>query len=205
LTVHVFAGCLCAVLSISYHIYESFPRNLHDRMLSADQAGAFLGCASHGMLITAFELSHRWQRAARAIMLALSAVSVFGVWFCVTGRLLSSPRKRACIVMLLPVTITTVAWVCSHPTESTPSLAMSALTLGIATVVWVGKMPERFLPPGTLDLFGNSHNIMHVLVIFVFLQLQWHYSDKLLAGPPPLDGQPPVLATSTWNDSSSND
>ena len=37
LTVHVFAGCLCAVLSISYHIYESFPRNLHDRMLSADQ------------------------------------------------------------------------------------------------------------------------------------------------------------------------
>ena len=57
-----------------------------------------------------------------------------------------------------------VAWVCSHPTESTPSLAMSALTLGIATVVWVGKMPERFLPPGTLDLFGNSHNIMHVLV-----------------------------------------
>ena len=60
------------------------------------------------MLITAFELSHRWQRAARAIMLALSAVSVFGVWFCVTGRLLSSPRKRACIVMLLPVTITTV-------------------------------------------------------------------------------------------------
>ena len=37
MTVHVFAGCLCAVLSISYHIYESFPRNLHDRMLSADQ------------------------------------------------------------------------------------------------------------------------------------------------------------------------
>ena len=36
----------------------------------------------------------------------------------------------------------------------------------IGAFVSAANIPERWFPPGTLDLFCNSHNAMHVLTVY---------------------------------------
>ncbi|MBN3316544.1 PAQR4 protein, partial [Atractosteus spatula] len=57
-------------------------------------------------------------------------------------------------------------------------LAMDALAL-LGGIINVSRVPER-LRPGRFDYWGNSHQIMHVLVVGSILQLHWGVLDDLL-------------------------
>jgi hypothetical protein len=54
------------------------------------------------------------------------------------------------------------------------------LSFAVAVLAWLFKLPERLFPPGTFDYVGNSHNVMHVMVLVTFLYLH-NGSRALLA------------------------
>ena len=55
------------------------------------------------------------------------------------------------------------------------------LAFAAACGVWLTQFPERFFAPGTFDYLGNSHNLMHFLVLVVYQQLH-HGVEELVAG-----------------------
>ena len=53
------------------------------------------------------------------------------------------------------------------------------LLCGIAMFFYVTKMPERLMPPGTVDIIGHSHQWWHI-VIFLAL-IFWHQTGLTFA------------------------
>ena len=60
----------------------------------------------------------------------------------------------------------------------TPVLVRWLLAFACASGVWLYSVPERFFPPGTFDYVGNSHNLMHVMVLIVWREL--HHGVRAL-------------------------
>jgi len=67
-----------------------------------------------------------------------------------------------------------------HPSALTHLLVQDALAV-VGAFIGASNIPERWLKPGSLDLLANSHNLMHVIVVWaayemhlaVALDLQW--------------------------------
>jgi len=81
--------------------------------------------------------------------------------------------------MGLPNLVAFCAWATAAPTPTTHDLAKWCGIFAVTVAVWVLFLPERWLPDGALNYFGNSHNIMHVMVIVVFAHIQEIYGVRL--------------------------
>lgn len=60
-----------------------------------------------------------------------------------------------------------------------PRILVMYLLCGIAMFFYVTKMPERLMPPGTVDIIGHSHQWWHI-VIFLAL-IFWHQTGLTFA------------------------
>mmetsp|Transcript_23531 Transcript_23531/g.38848 ORF Transcript_23531/g.38848 Transcript_23531/m.38848 type:complete len:339 (-) Transcript_23531:154-1170(-) len=172
------------IASVAYHVGECLPRPFRDVLLVIDFCGAYSSCASHAALITFFELGRTNHEVAAGILWAIGFSVVAGLPLIILAKICNVPKYVMASVMGLPLLLGIAAWVLAHPTPSTPLLARWAATFACAVGVWVFHLPERLLPslglqPGSLDLVFNSHNVMHVLVLYVFCEIQAIYGNRL--------------------------
>lgn len=177
LRLHAAVGIAVGIASACYHAGEASSKR--EMLLAADQGCAFVSCAAHAMLITHFELSRACPVAAAATVVALAAGAVAGMTAFVSGAMNHTPKSVISGVMGLPNLVALAAWAAAPPTPTSPELAVWAALFGITVTVWVLFLPERWLPDGALNWFGNSHNIMHVMVIVVFAHIQAIYGTRL--------------------------
>jgi predicted membrane channel-forming protein YqfA (hemolysin III family) len=177
LRLHAAVGILVGIASAFYHAGEASTRR--DILLAADQGCAFVSCAAHAMLITHFELSRVRPTAAAATVLALAVAAVAGMAAFISGAMNQTPKSVVSAVMGLPNLVALAAWAAAPPTPTSPELAVWAGLFGVTVMIWVLFLPERWMPDGALNWIGNSHNIMHVMVIVVFAHIQAIYGTRL--------------------------
>jgi len=67
------------------------------------------------------------------------------------------------------VSVTTFAW-----------LFLPYLQGGLGVAVYLLRLPEKLLPPGTVDLWGSSHQLWHALIFSGMLS--WYYLTHWLVG-----------------------
>jgi predicted membrane channel-forming protein YqfA (hemolysin III family) len=177
LRLHAAVGVAVGMASACYHAGESSSKR--ETLLAADQGCAFVSCAAHAMLIVHFELSRARPIAAAVTVLFLAAAAIIGLAAFISGAMNLTPKSVVSGVMGLPNLVALAAWAAAPPTPTSPELAAWAGLFGITVTVWVLFLPERWMPDGTLNWIGNSHNIMHVMVIVVFAHLQAIYGTRL--------------------------
>ena len=191
LRVHAAIGVCCGFASVVFHISESFPLDVYNRCIQLDYAFAFLATVSHSALLAAVFFRETPHVAAPLLALLL-LISVLGVRLFVaqTDADANNTQRhadrgstmRVAGIMLVPVLLAVP--ICTHvllfDPDFGPVVLSWVLSFAVAALVWLFKLPERLFPPGTFDYVGNSHNVMHVMVLVTFLYLH-NGSRALLA------------------------
>ena len=174
LNAHVFCGVLCAASSTLYHIGECISREWYTRLLKLDMACAFSCCVAHSVLIISFELLHVDPRCAAILLSVAALVTPVGLYLFLFADVSSYPFISASLYAT-PLLLIGAAWIGAFHTARHWFLLKWSVMFLMTSVIWLGKLPERYVHPGTLDFVGNSHNIMHLLVIVLWATLYSEY------------------------------
>lgn len=174
LSFHIFCGMLCAGCSVLYHIGECFSREWYNKLLKMDMAAAFLCCVAHTVMVVSFELHHLNPPFATGLLVVVAAIAQIGLCIFLFGDATSYPFFSAA-VYTSPLMLIGVAWVSAFHSARNWFLLRWSLIFMVTLIIWLSKLPEKVLPAGTVDFFGNSHNLMHLLVIVVWYMLYNEY------------------------------
>lgn len=169
--------------STIYHLFMNVTSDevTYKRLLLVDMIGIWIG-QSFGPITTIYVSIYCLSRTARvfvfALYLLLSAVSLYKVLVART------PWERRLSFMLQYVTR-----ICLYAIRTTSfgtgdyrvftNVIVQDLLAVLAAVIGATFFPERFFP-GKLDYLGNSHQIMHVLVIVSMFFFHWAVTLDLL-------------------------
>lgn len=174
LNFHILCGMLCAGCSTLYHIGECFSHGCYSKLLKADMAAAFLCCVAHTVVVVCFELHHLDPAFAIGLLALVAVIALVGLYIFLLGDASLYPFVSAA-VYASPLVLIGVVWVTSFNSARNWFLLSWSLVFLVTLVLWLGKLPEKLLPSGTVDFIGNSHNLMHLLVIAVWVMLHNEY------------------------------
>lgn len=182
LRLHTFIAACCGLASAAFHIVESWSTRSYSLLLALDYTMAYAATVSHSFLIAVYETADTpWL--CTAIVLPLVAMGAFGTHFFFVsqqGSNTDDPLIRIFLVMTgpfffaLPIVLKHLIFT----SELTIVLLRWMLAFAVASAAWLLMLPERLFPPGTFDYMGNSHNVMHVMVLVVWQQL--HFGIRAL-------------------------
>jgi len=172
---HALVGLSCGFASAAFHVTESFPLKWYNRLISLDYAMAFVATVSHSALLAAYYLDDA-SYVKLPLLLLMLTLAVYGVRLFVSradGEAADTRRDYAAAVMGVPVLVAVPIGMHAILFDAAfgPVVLRWALSFAVATLAWLFQAPERFFAPGTFDLAGNSHNVMHVMVLVTFLAL----------------------------------
>ena len=136
---------------------------------------AYAATVSHSCLIVAYE-TRAQPYVAAPLLAVLILLGLRGARYFLgrqSGTNATDSKSSNTMVMLPPLVLAApfVVRLLVFPSPLTPVLLRWAASFACACSVWLLQLPERFFPPGTFDLIGNSHNLMHVLVLVVYREL----------------------------------
>lgn len=175
LRLHAAIGAGCGLASAVYHVCESWPTQTYSQTLALDYTMAYVATVSHSCLIAAYETSGHPYLCA-SLMLPLVALGIKGSLFFFGSQSKSNttdPRHKVFLTMFMPflVTVPIIGRALIYPNPLTEVLLRWLLAFVACCSSWLLLLPERFFPPGTFDIVGNSHNVMHVMVLVVWREL----------------------------------
>ncbi|XP_010535854.1 PREDICTED: heptahelical transmembrane protein 1 [Tarenaya hassleriana] len=174
----------CLMASSVCHLFCCHSKNLNVVLLRIDYTGIAV------MIITSFfpPMFYIFQCTPHWYFIYLGVITAFGVFaiFTLFTPSLSSPKYRAFRAILFvsmglfgiipAVHAAMVNW--SNPKRNITlgyEVSMAVFYL-VGTGFYVSRVPEKW-KPGGFDLFGHSHQIFHVFVVFGALA---HYGATLL-------------------------
>lgn len=172
--VYYLAVINCFTLSASFHIFSNHSKKVHKFGNELDHVGVVL--VIYGSVIPATYFQYYCEPALRNICWALStALTIASATFTLQPRFRQPVYRhtRFCMYSLLglscflPVTHGLITTTYQHldDTMSVSHLVGLGLIQFIGAAIYAARVPER-CSPKTFDIFGHSHFIMHVLVVF---------------------------------------
>ncbi|XP_071030163.1 progestin and adipoQ receptor family member 3-like [Oncorhynchus clarkii lewisi] len=178
----LFCFQVCMLCSVGYHLFSCHrsEKTCH-RWLALDYAGisvGILGCYIPGVFY-AFYCNIFWRQVYLVIVLAL-ILAIFSAQ--IHPHYLSKEWQHLRTVIFCSVAgygvIPAVHWVWLNGGFSSavvqlflPRVIVMYLIAGAAFLFYISKIPERCFP-GQLNYLGASHQVWHVLVVFMFYW--WH-------------------------------
>ncbi|XP_035638929.2 progestin and adipoQ receptor family member 3-like isoform X1 [Oncorhynchus keta] len=178
----LFCFQVCMLCSVGYHLFSCHrsEKTCH-RWLALDYAGisvGILGCYIPGVFY-AFYCNIFWRQVYVVIVLAL-ILAIFSAQ--IHPHYLSKEWQHLRTVIFCSVAgygvIPAVHWVWLNGGFSSavvqlflPRVIVMYLIAGAAFLFYISKIPERCFP-GQLNYLGASHQVWHVLVVFMFYW--WH-------------------------------
>ena len=174
LDVHVASALVLGVCSTLFHIGESFAYEHYQALLKADTASVFVACVANANVIVAFELHPVDPQTALVLLATLVLLASIGACTFLFGTVSAHPVTML-ILYVLPFVPIGIAWGIAFDTARNAFLASWVALLAATTIIWLTKFPEVCAPPGSCDLVGNSHNLMHVLTLVTWAWLHDEY------------------------------
>ncbi|XP_055718304.1 progestin and adipoQ receptor family member 3b isoform X1 [Salvelinus fontinalis] len=178
----LFCFQVCMLCSVGYHLFSCHrsEKTCH-RWLALDYAGisvGILGCYIPGVFY-AFYCNIFWRQVYLVIVLAL-ILAIFSAQ--IHPHYLSTEWQHLRTAIFCSVAgygvIPAVHWVWLNGGFSSavvqlflPRVIVMYLIAGAAFLFYISKIPERCFP-GQLNYLGASHQVWHVLVVFMFYW--WH-------------------------------
>ncbi|XP_024286700.2 progestin and adipoQ receptor family member 3 [Oncorhynchus tshawytscha] len=178
----LFCFQVCMLCSVGYHLFSCHrsEKTCH-RWLALDYAGisvGILGCYIPGVFY-AFYCNIFWRQVYLVIVLAL-ILAIFSAQ--IHPHYHSKEWQHLRTVIFCSVAgygvIPAVHWVWLNGGFSSavvqlflPRVIVMYLIAGAAFLFYISKIPERCFP-GQLNYLGASHQVWHVLVVFMFYW--WH-------------------------------
>ncbi|KAM9541292.1 progestin and adipoQ receptor family member 3-like isoform 1-T2 [Salvelinus alpinus] len=178
----LFCFQVCMLCSVGYHLFSCHrsEKTCH-RWLALDYAGisvGILGCYIPGVFY-AFYCNIFWRQVYLVIVLAL-ILAIFSAQ--IHPHYLSKEWQHLRTAIFCSVAgygvIPAVHWVWLNGGFSSavvqlflPRVIVMYLIAGAAFLFYISKIPERCFP-GQLNYLGASHQVWHVLVVFMFYW--WH-------------------------------
>ena len=182
LRLHAAIGAACGLASAAYHICESWPTAQYSTLLALDYTMAYVATVSHSCLIAAYETAdHPYLCASLLLPLCLLGAKGSHYFFASQSKSnTTDPRHKVFLTMFMPflVTLPIIARALVVPSGLTWVLLRWIAAFIVAVASWLLLLPERLFPAGTFDYIGNSHNVMHVMVLVVWQQL--HFGIRAL-------------------------
>ena len=171
---HAIVAACCGFASAAYHVCESWPTSSYSRLLALDYTMAYVATVSHSFLIACFETRDQPLLCA-ALITPLLLLGAKGAHFFLRLQSNNTTDSRASVVrtMVAPfiLALPLILRALLFPSAITPVLLRWMAAFVVATLAWVLELPERLFRPGTFDLIGKSHNVMHVMVLVVWQEL----------------------------------
>ncbi|XP_029548085.1 progestin and adipoQ receptor family member 3 isoform X1 [Salmo trutta] len=178
----LFCFQVCMLCSVGYHLFSCHrsEKTCH-RWLALDYAGisvGILGCYIPGVFY-AFYCNIFWRQVYLVIVLAL-ILAIFSAQ--IHPHYLSKEWQHLRTTIFCSVAgygvIPAIHWVWLNGGFSSavvqlflPRVIVMYLIAGAAFLFYISKIPERCFP-GQLNYLGASHQVWHVLVVFMFYW--WH-------------------------------
>lgn len=184
LRLHSLVALACGWISAAYHVVESWSPSIYSQLLALDYTFAYIATVSHAMLIACYE-THEHVHVCWPLLLVLSACAYRGSRFFLVAQAKSNKTDSegsiglvmgAPLLLVLPLVLHALVF----QTALAAVLVRWMLAFFVSAVAWMLQLPERFFAPGTFDYIGNSHNVMHIGVLFVYLALHSGV-DELIA------------------------
>lgn len=178
---HRAALALAPLGSVLYHLFMSHRRGarLYRRLLAADLAGVAAANALGAMpIIYCWLPCQPWPRGAA--LAAYGLLCLLALRSAVTAG--SSARRLGsfagpALFRLLVLGLRAAGLGGGAPGALGCYGRMDALAL-LGGAVNAARVPERW-SPGRFDYWGNSHQVMHVLVVLALLHLHWGVAQDL--------------------------
>ena len=173
---HALCACACGIASGAFHICESWPTRIYSKLLALDYTMAYVATVSHALLITAYALRGQPGAYSLPLLLLLLVFGVRGTLFFLGEQSASNTTDKAStpatvmgrpLLFLLPIVVHAFCF----DAALRDVLLRWALAFACAAGAWLLKLPECLFPAGVFDYLGNSHNVMHVGVLIVYLEL----------------------------------
>ena len=179
----------CMISSVAFHTFNCQSEADYCRWLLVDLNGisiGFVGCYIPAVYY-GFYCETLWKNVYIAIITLLSALILFkrespqstedeSVWF----------KQHLILYVALAVfgVVPTVHLICLSGWSSDyvqmclPKVVTFYMLLGVAVLIYLGKIPERFLP-GRFDYIGSSHQWWHILIVLCLYY--WNTSGEVVA------------------------
>nr|XP_037275304.1 LOW QUALITY PROTEIN: progestin and adipoQ receptor family member 3-like [Rhipicephalus microplus] len=154
-------------LSVLYHTFNCHSKEAYSRLLQYDLAGVGLGLSS--TVASGVVMAFREHAFFMCLYVSVEALLLAVV-------VARKDRDNALVLCSLAAfgLVPTFHWLYLAPPwmwSVLPRVALIFVYAAVAYLVLAGRFPERFLP-GRCDYVGASHQIWHVLVLF--MTYWWH-------------------------------
>lgn len=177
-----YLACLCPTVgSVLYHLFMNHRGGAHvyDTLLSLDMLGVCLVNTLGALPIVHITLLC-YPVLGRTAMLLYILLSAHGI-YCATTARSNFHRLRAFVWQAaFRMALFLFRWLgagAGSPASLRLFFTMDLLA-ALGGLINVSHVPERFRP-GCFDYWGNSHQIMHVLVVGSILYLHWGMLEDL--------------------------
>ncbi|XP_033975123.1 progestin and adipoQ receptor family member 4 [Trematomus bernacchii] len=173
--VHYLACLSPTVGSVVYHVFMNHVggEHVYDTLLSVDMFGVCLVNTLGALPIIHITL-FCYPLLRQAALLAYTLLSAYGI-YCATTARTNILRLQAFIWQAMFRFLLFLFRVFGSGVGSPHSLRLFVIMDTLAVVgglVNIIQIPERFVP-GLFDNWGNSHQIMHVMVVCSIIYLHW--------------------------------
>jgi len=177
---------VCMILSVTFHTLNAYSASVYDTCLFLDLTGiaASLMATYVSGIYYAFWCQH-WWRNFYLFTVFLIVVFALVFWKKLNEAKYETERLVFFTFWAAYGTVPTLHWIFLSGGIYNeivriflPRIVIMYLISGAAFIFYLTKIPERFIP-GKVDIFGNSHQLWHVLV-FACLAY-WHNTGYILA------------------------
>lgn len=187
-SIGLFCFQVCMLCSVGYHLFCCHrSEKTSRRWMALDYAGisiGTLGCYVPGVFY-AFYCNNYWRQVYLVMVLAMTLAEFFAQ---IHPLYLTKKWQKLRSVIFSSVVayglIPTIHWIWLSGGFSSeivqgfiPRVFIMYLLAAVAFIFYISKVPERYFP-GQLNYIGSSHQIWHVLVVFMFYW--WHQSALFL-------------------------
>jgi len=177
-TLQIFSYQVCMLASALFHTFLCHSPGVTKFWLSCDRAGILFSIfGTYIRILATIFPCHPLLRAAHLIVVCLLFASTAllqlrkrregsapTIIFIGIALYAVTPLTHSAIVSKSSISIAHIAW-----------LLLPYLQGGLGVLVYLLRFPEKLLPPGTVDLWGSSHQLWHA---FIFSgMLSWYWLD----------------------------
>ncbi|CAF0883790.1 unnamed protein product [Rotaria sordida] len=181
---YTFSVVICMFGSVLFHLFGCMSSRIFADFLKLDLCGigiSILGCYLYGLHIT-FECYHDWRIRYETIIICITFIAVIYYVHAVKQYITRNIHISLFVIISLLGFLPGLHWYCLHGGWSNrfvqhffPKLFVLYGILGIGTIVYLTKFPERFFP-GYFDFIFASHQIWHISSLCAFI---WWYVNGI--------------------------
>uniref|UniRef100_A0A8D8PMX6 Progestin and adipoQ receptor family member 4 n=1 Tax=Cacopsylla melanoneura TaxID=428564 RepID=A0A8D8PMX6_9HEMI len=171
------AGAICPWLgSILYHVFMNCGSSplMYKRLLQTDMFGIWIS-QSFGALPMVFASVHCLSYNVRVLVIV--SYCIFSIWGLHKALIATTPWSRR-ICFALPFMMRNLLCLLrltkyggGAPDSLIPTILQDVIS-GFGGMIGASFVPEKWIRGGQVDRFLNSHNIMHVLVVWAMWCMQ---------------------------------